>query len=189
MGMLIETLSASHWTKVRPAADYSTNGYPTRGLTITKPSGDGVLAFGEGGAIASPFLKIVPIGTGADNNTFGMKIIGWRHTNNNVNQTVLVWVPTTIAIYAVTLGAATGIANSDFPANYFLADTITCTFGPTLIAAQLPTVLDWAIFSPADDSVGWIKQPSFGFRMIEIIFTTGGSATAANALYCKASGS
>lgn len=184
--MHINQLSNSGWSLVR-TADYSTNGYPTRTPTTTKPSGTGVIPFGDGGSECPGHVLLLPFGTGASTNTFSMKVLGWHGTFfSTINPEVNLWVPVVLATYQATLGTATGVANSDIDSSHFFATTITISgAGVGVTSGMAATSLDWFVVSPGSNDIGVIVQPSFGFKLLEVIFTTGGSATACNALYCK----
>lgn len=167
--------------------NYSANGYPTRIATKTMPSGDGVIPCGQGGYETVSHITILPFGTGSDNNTFGMKVLGWKQTNIPTTPGVLsLWIPHELITFALTLSAAVGVSGTQIGSTQRFADTITSTGGPTFITSgALPIIDDWFQCSPAGDIPGVIKQPTFGFQLLELIFTTGGVATDCNALWSK----
>lgn len=181
----------SQWKKAR-VTNYSTNGYPTRVNTLTEPSGDGVIpcgtnALGQPGASTCPHIMIKPFGAGADNVTMGMKVLGWTRTGMPAVGVRPVWLLDELITFAITLSASVGIVDGEVSATDRFADTITSTGGPTFItSAALPVILDWFQTSPTTDGPAVIKQPTFGYDYLELIFTTGGSATSCNALWRKA---
>lgn len=193
-------LSNANWQRTNPGGNYSTNGYPTRVPTITAPyqatptggaAGDGVIAMGAGGMEAPFHLLLVPYGVGADDTTFSLTVLGWRATNFSTDLTQPLWVPVTLGVYQATLSATVGVAGSNLGTTQAFADAITVTSGPSFINAAAPNTIppicpNWFVISAAADSIGMISQPSFGFQYLEVIFTTGGSATSCNALYAKA---
>lgn len=200
--IIISRLSNQVWKLTNPGGNFSNNGYPTRAPQTTNPTqtalstglqaiGDGVIPFGEqigsiGGQFCPTNLMLIPIGTGSST-TFGMKILGWRPTAINASLGPLpLWVPVTLATYAVTLGTAAGIANSELGTTTLFATTITSTGGPTFITSGAePVIPDWCQISPGSNAIGCIIQASLGFRYLEVIYTTGGSATDCNALWCR----
>lgn len=200
--MYLDHLSNAAWQQTNPGGNYSTNGYPTRNPTQLVPNlvtsgvtsaGDGVIPLGYGGSICPYHVILIPYGVGADDTTFSLTVLGWRPTTGNFGATLTqpLWVPVTIAVYQATLGTASGVAGSDLPSTQKFADAITVTSGPSFINSAAPNTippvsLDWLVISAAADSIGMIVQPTFGFQFLEVIFTTGGSATSCNALYCKA---
>ncbi len=180
--MVIDDLSNQFWSQTN-LTNYSTNGYPTRIPTTTKPSGDGVIAFGDGGNYSPKHLVLIPYGVGSSS-TFSLKVLGWRATNLGLG--VPLWVPVAFATYAITVGTGAGIAGADLGTTSLFATTITSTGGPTFITSgAAPICPDWFQISPTGNIIGMICQESFGFPVLEVIFTTGGSATSCNALYCK----
>ncbi len=198
--MQIEELSNETWALTNPGGNFSNNGYPTRAPQTLPPNqtavstglaaiGDGVIPFGHGGGAMSPRgMMLVPIGAGSNDNTFSFTVLGWRATKLNVG--LPLWVPVPLMICQATLGSGVGIANSDLGASVLFADTITCSVGPTLINTAAPNTVppvvpDEFLLSPTGDAVAAVFVRSFGFRFLEVIFTTGGSATSCNALYCK----
>lgn len=185
--MIIDELSQQSWAVLRPT-NYSTNGFPAYVPTLTPPSGAGVVPFGHSGAMSARGLLIVPYGAGAATNTFLIKVVGWRATNLGVGFPL--WIPIQIGAWTATLGTQPGIVNSDVPATQLFADTILCTYGPTLNNAAAPNTIppiipDYASFSPTGNLTGMILVRSFGFRFLEVGFSTGGVATSANGLYSK----
>lgn len=192
--MLIEEFSSQNWKLTNPGGNYSNNGYPARAPQILNPTltalttglqklGDGVINIGHGGIDGPKYIDLVPIGTGSATNTFSIEVIGWTATNLG---TQVLWIPVgPIIAYAVTLGSAAGVANSDLGSTTLFGKTITSTLGPTFITSgAAPISNDWFQISPATSAgIAMIRQRTFGFRYLEFIFTTGGSATDCNALW------
>jgi hypothetical protein len=194
--MIIDALNAECLTLTNPGGNYSINGYPTRIPTITPPSqatsgvtaaGDGVLPIGTPmGNYGVAHVTLIPIGVGSATNTFSMTILGWNRTQLNVANTSFLWIPVSLATIAVTLGTETGVANSELGTTTLFATTITMTGAAVGVTSGMAaTVLDWFTISPGSNAIGCIRQPTFGFRFLEVIFTTGGSATSCNCLWRK----
>lgn len=183
--MYPDVLSNENWALTNPVANYSTNGYPTKINTLTMPSGDGVIPFGHLGEACPPNLVLVPFGVGSSSNTFSLKVLGWRATKLGIGQPL--WVPVALSTFAITVGTGTGIAGADLDTTALFATTITCSYGPTFVTVgDNPHALgNWFELSPTSNVQGAIVVPSLGFRFLEVIFTTGGSITSCNALYCK----
>lgn len=181
--MQIEQLSVQSWQRTN-ATNYSTSGYPTRIPTLVTPAGDGVIPFGHDGGLTSLNLLLLLYGVGSSTNTFSFKILGWAPTKFNVG--VPLWVPTVMMIGQATLGTGAGIAGADVDATGLFATTITCSVGPTFVTTgAAPIIPDWFQVSPGSNDIGMVVCRSFGFRFLEVIFTTGGSATSCNALWRK----
>lgn len=193
--MWLDVLSGSDYKLSNPGGNYVTSGYPSRAATITPPDqvtsgvvakGDGVIKCGHEGVETAGHIIMVPIGVGVATNTFSLKVLGWRSTKLNVANAKPLWIPVELATYAVVLGTAAGVTGADLTASTLLATTITSTGGPTFITSgAVPVSLDWMQISPGSNAVGCIKQPTLGFRFLEIIFTTGGVATSCNTLWCR----
>jgi hypothetical protein len=182
--MVIDYLSNEFWALTHPTGNYATNGYPSRIPTVTAPSGDGVIPFGHMGGYSPGHLLLIPFGAGVATNTMGMKVLGWRSTGLNVGNKL--WVPLELGTYAITLGTGTGVALADLTATALFATTITMTGGPTFVTSgAAPVSPDWLQISPGSNAIGMVAVTSFGFRYLEVIYTTGGVATSCNSLWCK----
>lgn len=193
--MIIDVLTGD-LALTNPGGNYTANGYPTRIPKIARPdqvtaqvtsAGDGVVTCGLLGSITAQRLLLIPIGVGSATNTFGMKILGWSMTNLGIPNVQPLWIPEELVTYAVVLGSAAGVTGAELTSATLFATTITSTGGPTFITSGAPPVsLDWFQISPGSNAIGIIMQPTFGHRFIEVVFTTGGSATSCNCLYRKA---
>lgn len=181
--MIVESLSNECWNLTNPT-NYATNGYPTRIPTITKPSGAGVIAMGDGGSICPQWIRFLPLGTGANDTTFLMKVLLWKPTR--LAPGVPLWIPEVLGEWTCTLGTSVGVAGSDLAAAQTFCDTITMTGGPTFVTTGAPPIVEkWFQVSPLADQIGSITVPSLGARLVEAIYSTGGVATDCNALYTK----
>lgn len=151
---------ASDWAKVR--STNSTDGsFPAKIPTVTEPTGAGVIAWaGRTG------LLLIPYGTGADDSTFDVKIIGWAKIGT-------LWVPALVAQVAVTLSTIVGVAAAEIVATERFADTLALTKG-------LGTIVN-----PVGDTQPaslMIASQLAAFEKLEFVFDLG-TATAANAIY------
>lgn len=173
--MLLETMSLP-WQKAR-ATNYSTNGYPTKVHTATKPSGDGVIEMtrDSSGGVVQNSLVVMFYGTGSDNNTGSCRALAWSQVGNDPNTSL--WVYFILAEFAFTLSASVGVAGKQVVATERFADTVTLTYGNDDVSLD--------IVSPANDIPTRVVFDCFGAQFVELIFTTGGSATDLNALYRK----
>ncbi len=181
--MVIDQLSKEWWLPVL-TANYATGSYPSKIPTVTRPSGSGVIDM-TGGDYVPGHLLLIPYGTDAGTHTAGMKVLGWRDTNQNPgNPQMRLWVPVVLCTVAITLGSAAGVANADLGTTQKFATTMTMTGGPTFITSgAAPVCLDWFEISPGSNAIGLVSVPTFGFKMMEVIFTTGSDVTDINALY------
>lgn len=176
--MLLETV-CQNFNKARGTNQTSTS-YVSKVPTNTEPAADGgssatasaAINVGRGYTQNSCFFVVY--GTGADNNTCNVRLIGWRTIGSNVE--TLLWVPVILCDLACTLSAAVGVAGKAVVATERFADTIAVTTG------SLGTSLD--VVSPTGDVIAHAVADIKGFSKIEFSFNTNSSATDVNALYC-----
>lgn len=180
---------ASRPKRVRQV-NYTTNGYPTRIPTLTKPtiadtgSATAQVAYEatgpDGGGRIANGIKLLPFGVGANNVTFSLRVIGWEFTIDSIGSslTVPVWVPVPLIEVACTVSSTpVGVASGYLTATDAFADTIAIT------GATGNQGVNCDVNSPANDTIASVYVDLKGCLMWEVIFTTGGSATSCNALY------
>ena len=186
------TLAAS-LRKVR-AVNYTTNGYPTLIPRTTEPGPataggpqivDAGTATGQSiinlcnrkGGNAPNGVLLLPFGIGSNNNTFSMRVIGWRQVGEDTPSTML-WIPVPLVEVQVTISSTQiGIAAKTIIATEMFGDTLTLT-GTTANAN-----VGVELVSPANDTIAHLIVDLKGAQKLECIFTTGGSATDCNALF------
>jgi hypothetical protein len=154
------------YSKAR-ATNSTDNPYPSRVATTTRPSGDGVITIEQTGRFTRNNVMLVPYGVGADNVTMSARVLAWREASG-------LWVPTIVCEVACTLSTAVGVAAATVINSERFADTLTLTFGNAGVDCQ--------VFSPANNTAGHVVLDAKGATILEVIFTTGGSATSCNAL-------
>jgi hypothetical protein len=201
MASYLPRLASRFYGVTNPGGNPNNNGYPTRIPTTTPPwqgnTGSGVVTAGDGvvmvggdqspsgaGATAPRYLQLVPYGVGSDTNTFSLTVLGWRPTN--LGKGVSLWVPTPICSCACTIASGLpGIANADLGTTAFFSKLLAVTGGPLLVSAgTAPVSDDWFSITGTAVGAGFLQVPTLGFYCMEVIFTTGGSATSCNSLYC-----
>jgi hypothetical protein len=141
--------------------------------TATKPAGTGVWdLFDRGVGLAidtymPKFINVIPFGTNGDNDTFEMRVWGWKQVALTETTDEGLWIPFLLAELGVTLG---NIDGSAIAANTFMADTITVNEG---------TVEE---ISTADDTVASILVHLRGASKFQFSFDLAGAqeATGAN---------
>lgn len=124
-------------------------------------------------------LFLMPYGLHAsvDNKTMSMRVVAWKPVGFETPSTML-WIPIPLVEVACTLsGTQIGVANKTLIATEGFADTIALT-GTTANAN-----VGVELVSPANDTAGHMIVDIKGAQKIEVIFTTGGSATSCNALF------
>jgi hypothetical protein len=94
--------------------------------TITEPSGDGVFSV-PGSSTAPGTLYIYPFGAGSDNQTFDLRVSGWRYAVSSGGGKL--WLPVTLCEMSCTLSTLVGIADAAAVATDRFADTITVNKG------------------------------------------------------------
>jgi hypothetical protein len=201
--MLIQ-LRSDKWSLTNPGGNYTNNGYPTRIPTTTRPDlaatstglqavGDGVIPVGHNGQMGASGMALIPFGAGSATNTFSFQVLGWTQTTTQYGKavnglTVLqnanleLWIPVLLGTFAVTLGTGTGIAGSDIGTSQLFATSITTSYGPVYGTGAVQSSAG-SIYSPGSNSIGMVTIAIMSFKFVEVIYTTGGSATSGNALY------
>lgn len=169
------------------AANVTSASFPARVPTIAEPTGGAVVDLANNFFWVPAELMILPYGLGSNNDVFDMKVIGWEHIGNVSPTTQVLWVPTTIAVFTCTISSTLpGVTLAPVIATEFFADTITLKSAITqpLQADQNATPAtqyrgeDVTIYSPADDTLAWIRLKLLGFSKIEFTFdTTTGTPT------------
>jgi len=169
---LVTTIPVGGWTRV-----YATNStdatFPSRIPTATNPAGNpGIIALGA--TRMNPLtLALAPYGTGADNSTLDLRVIGWRKLINPTDESTALWIPSVLAQVSCVLGASVGVASRVVIATERFADTFTVTAG---------TGARSTLISPIGDGIGTILVETLGYDLVEVTFDLV-SATGANALY------
>lgn len=189
MSKAVALLTACYpWRRAR-VNNATDNGFPSKLITATRPSGIGdnvaqatasaVIDFGIDGPMSQNGMMVKPFGAGSNNNTASMRAIGWsRAVAQNNGLDTLVWDPTDLFEVQYTLSSTlVGLAGKILVATDLFADTITLT-GTTAIANVNVT-----INSPANDRPAYLLFDALGFELVEFVFTTGGSATSGNCLW------
>jgi len=158
------TTARRDWSKFLTTND-TTNGYASRVATTTEPVDAGVKSLDAGGDQNWTTLEVLLFGAGADNATLGARILGWRKIST-------LWVPTILADLSGTLSTSVGVASAAVLNTDRFVDTVTINGGinvATGYAAQNQPLV--------------IQLDVSGYSKVELITTTGGSATNVNALY------
>lgn len=119
-----------------------------------------------GGGEAPGGLMLVFFGTGADNDAFDVKVIGYHRVGSGDWSMV---VPFTLASLRVTLGQAQGISGGEVDSSQRMADTISILSEPTE-TADVTRTGTLTLYSPADNSVAWVIVPTIGAASYELVF-------------------
>ncbi len=165
------------------AVNSAASSFASRIPAIIKPFVDGVIAVPNG----EDTLDLFPFGAGSDDNTFDLRVIGWRRAVystvdmrnpgaknafiDNTNMNVL-WVPSIVAEVTCTLSAIVGIAGAVAINTDRFADIITVNKGIGVVNTVL-----------SDAGAASLTVDVSGFELLEITTNTTSSATNGNALF------
>lgn len=177
-------------------ANANTSSFAAKPPTVTEPTNDGVVVVcpPEGGEVPL-FIRILPFGLGSNNDTFDMKVIGWERAGSPAPVGSAgappVWLPTTLGEFTCTISSTNvGVAGAYLLDTEMLADTIVAKSAPLIPkypgfdatpAATFQSQVQ--IYSPADDTVGWIVLPLMGVQKFEVTFDQTSGTPTMNVLY------
>lgn len=157
------------------ATNATDSSFASRVYTVTEPTGAGVLEMGTlmGGA-AQNIAIVVPFGIGSDNDTFDIRLLGWRKIVST-SQTIIAWQPVPLVEATCTLCAQTGVAGSSISSSNRLADTVVLK-----TAYQSKNSIE--VISPTGDVAGHIAVDFKGFQKLEVQFAIVSGTTSMNCL-------
>jgi hypothetical protein len=175
--MLLETISQPF--RLVRSANSTDSSFASKVPTADKPSGAGVLDLGGFGVANQNGVMLVPFGTGSDGDTFSLRVLAWHWISDpTITKAVTtLWVPALLCELSVTLSSGNpGVAGTILGSSNYFAKSISLTTGNANVSTE--TV------SPATSGVlAHATVDMKGAQMLEVIFTTGSSATDCNALY------
>lgn len=147
----------------------------------TKPSGNGVLELGPGAVPA--FVRIFPYGLGADNDVFSLRVTGWHRVGSGPTPGTL-WFAETLLEVTCTISTFVGVVGSPVLATERFADTIAtvATVGEPTRQADVTRSGTVAVFSPANDTPGWVVMRTYGCELLEFDIDQTTNTPPANAL-------
>lgn len=186
--MATPTVLMTQWTPLRKArsVNQTSNGYVSKVWTTTEPVTDAATATGQatlnmrnGNSATQNKLMILPYAIGSDNNTFSMRVIGWRCFGTD--PTTLIWGPILLLEVLCTLDSTlVGVTGSLILVTEMFCDTIT------LVGTSGNANISHELLNPADGvSTAHVMVDTKGCDKIECSFTTGASATSCNALIAQ----
>src|SRR5262249_8748074 len=145
------------------ATSVSVASFPSKIATVTEPTNDGVINVGwqsdtRADGTVPQTLLVLPYALAANNDTFDLRVIGWRPAGPLGPQSTPLWVPYILAGVSCTACAATGVAGAPVLNTERFCDTIavTANYEPSFTqgAGKAGSI---TIQSPTDDTVGWFK--------------------------------
>ena len=170
--MHLETLSTA--LAKTHATDATDTSFPSKIPTGTEPSGNGVIELGLYGGLIQNGIVLLPYATSGDNDTFSMRLIGWRVLGSL--STTLLWVPVVLVELACTASTVVGVATRLVAATERFVDTITLVTGNDDISID--------IVSPTGNVIAHVVADLKGFQKVELTFdSTAAGTTAMNCLY------
>lgn len=151
-------------------ATNSTDGsFPSRVPTTTAPtSNDGVVTLPND----STWLTLVPYGTDTADQTFDVRVIGWRKYGNANDTSGTLYVPMILLQFTATLGTATGVASSNVTNTNLFADTLS-----NPVAGMGTIGVNCQPTSPANNTVAHYVVDATGCQYVEICFDMGTAAS------------
>jgi hypothetical protein len=185
--MLLETLS-QNFSRAR-LVNQTSGSFVAKVPTITEPEGDANSATGSAiidlsvtnsnpGMFAQNGVIVTPYGVGSDDQTFSIRVIGWRRHQDPTGVAPALWVPVNLLEVQCTLCTVTGAAGAVVDNTQNFVDIITVTTGSTLSGEAAAE----NIVSPANNTIAHFLVDLKGFQKLEFSFSTGGSVTSCNAL-------
>lgn len=124
------------------------------------------------GGIVNQAMVIMPYGLGSDNDVFDMKIVGYRRVQPQLTDGRTMYTRSLLGHFTCTLSAAVGLAasggvNPPILSTERFVDTIAVVKEITW-TADTTREGSTAIFSPANDSPGYLVLPTLGCEGYEI---------------------
>lgn len=170
----MQDLTVSLPLKVLCAADATDATFPARAPTVTEPvaaTSPGVIEAASGSGWGQGNLLLMPFGAGADDETFSVRVWGWR----KVAGTTVLWVPVLLCEVLCTLGTAVGVAGTAVDASHRFADVLALTTGNANVSVE--TV------SPSGNLPAHFVIDAKGAAKLECTFAKGTTSAGMNALW------
>lgn len=155
--------SAQAYSLIR--SSMATGTFPTLAATTTKPSGTGVMEYGNGPLPSVPhWASVVFFGTGSDNQTAKARLTGWRLVGD-------VWVPVTLGQWDLTLSTSVGVAGATILDTHRLVDTIAVDAAYSDLAG-----VAFRLASPANNTPAHLLVDLGGFPLRQWTFELGNAS-------------
>lgn len=158
--------------------------------TMTKPMANATTAvldlgaaFG-GSANVPTWWKLMFLLLGADEDAASFRLIGWNRMI--LDGSLDLWVPQPFAEFSCIAGAAVGVVGSAVLSTERFADTIApvaLKLPDIKIAAGTSLLSDVRVYTPADDTIGWVKMPISGYELLEFTLDQTTNTPTGNIVY------
>jgi hypothetical protein len=166
-------VNATNTDMVTPAAVVPVHTEPGLGGDAGDATSDVFKNLVNQGISSKGGVQITPIGTDTDDQTFNLRVYGWKAVHRGKSDAI--WVPINLCEVLCTLGATTGVDGTIIPAAYLFCDTIALVTGNPNISID--------INSPADDTIANFIIGLKGAQKLQLRFgISGGTAVSMNAL-------
>ena len=173
------------------ATDATSSSFASLADQFDDPLLNGItIATSKDGIAVPMWILLFPIGVGADNDAFDMRLVGWNRILPSPAGLVgrYHWSPVVIGQFSCTMCAFVGKAGGVIDNTYRYCDTITITSGfqgkttDTDSGGAASRGQDW-IVSPVNDLKAYIKAPIDGFERLSLYFDQTTNTPSMNALY------
>lgn len=145
-------------------------------MRTAEPTGNLVIRLSDvfGGVVPS-HARFFPYGLGSDNDVFSLRLWGW--TRYHTVTTKVLYLPTMLMEVSCTVSTFVGVAGRDVLNTERFADTISivATVGQPTVSADVTPSGTLVLYSPANDTPGWVQTCLYGSEFLELDFdqTTG----------------
>lgn len=127
-------------------------------------------------------IDIFPYGLGSNNDTFSLRLIGWRRYPTPIADDRILMIPFLLCELGCTISAFVGAAGFPILNTERFADTLTIVSEPTY-TADVTRTGGIELFSPANDTPAYARVPLRGAEAIEFDFDQTLNTPTMNALY------
>lgn len=135
---------------------------------LTRPSGNLVtdLTAGVPSGKVPARLRLFPYAAAASNDTFAMRVWGWSRVGATT------YVPAILGDFTCTVGAFTGCTGGDVLSTELFVDTIAIVAATGEATTTANTTRDGTavLYSPANDTPGYVEVPVRGCELVEFDF-------------------
>lgn len=143
--------------------------FPSKVPTVTEPTGDGVIDVTKNGIVYNNII-LVPFGTNANDQTFKLRLIGWRKVST-------LWVPVPLMQATCTLSSSIpGVSGATVSNSNYFVDTVT-------LESWVNSNVSAEAVSPTGNIAAHILADMKGFAKVEVTFDRNSSAASCNTLY------
>jgi hypothetical protein len=132
-------------------------------VTTTQPVNAGVLRRPTVGGFSPSKLRLWPFGTGSDNGTHTLQVVGWQCVGT-------LWFPSILYEATVTLSTFVGASGGTVTDSERFCDTIATT------SNKGNANVDAVLLSPADNTPAHVVIDVKGSQFVEVRASSGGNA-------------